>query len=145
VTAGRVLLAKVAQVLEKGTSFVMESTISGSYHLRVLREAREKGYKIHLIYVFLKSHESNVARVKHRVHLGGHNVPETDIIRRYHKSIRNFEPTIALADAWRLYYNGSDGHQLIATSRDNYVEILHDELYQKFKTELEVPKNAYKG
>ncbi|MCL2184013.1 MAG: zeta toxin family protein, partial [Chitinispirillia bacterium] len=83
IAAGRILLTEVGRVLADGKSFVMESTISGSYHLRILREAREKGYEIILIYVFLDTIELNIARIKNRVKLGGHDVPAEDVIRRY--------------------------------------------------------------
>lgn len=68
-----------------------------------------------------------------RVLLGGHDVPKDDVIRRFYKSVKNFWPTIKLADSWQLYYNGGDDYEKIAFGRGDIVEILNDEVYNKFK------------
>jgi len=133
IAAGRILLTEVGRVLADGKSFVMESTISGSYHLRILREAREKGYEIILIYVFLDTIELNIARIKNRVKLGGHDVPAEDVIRRYHKSMKNFESVAILVDFWKIYHNSNNGCIEIANGCGNDIEILDEYQYNRFK------------
>ena len=139
IAAGRVLLDQANTLLADGKSFAMESTISGSYHLRILRKAREKGYEINMIYVFLDTIGLNIARIKNRVLLGGHNVPDEDVVRRYRRSMKNFEAAVANSDAWKLYYNSDNGHILVATGCSDDIDISDDGLYEMFKTEL---KNA---
>jgi len=136
ISAGRTILTDTANMLADGNSFVMESTISGNYHLRVLDEAREKGYEIILIYVFLDAIELNLVRIKNRVRLGGHNVPEADVVRRFYRSVKNFGNVAKLADSWKLYYNGNNGYELIAIGCGDEIDVLNDDLYEQFKTGL---------
>ena len=138
-SSGKIILSEADRMLTSGKSFVMESTISGNYHLRILSEAKSRGYETNLIYVFLDSVELNIARIKNRVLLGGHDVPEVDVIRRFRKSVKNFAVVAAVVDFWKLYYNGDDGYEQIAIGRGDDVEILNDGLYQGFRIGL---KNA---
>jgi predicted ABC-type ATPase len=132
ISAGRTILTDTAKMLADGKSFVIESTISGKYHRRVLDEARGRGYEIILIYVFLDALELNIARIKNRVRLGGHNVPEADVVRRFYRSVKNFGNVATLVDFWKLYYNGVDGLEQIANGCGDDVEVLNDGLYEKF-------------
>jgi len=131
-SAGRIILTRTAKMLAGEKSFVMESTISGSYHLRVLSEARERGYEIILIYVFLDDLELNIERIKNRVKIGGHDVPAADVVRRYHRSVKNFKAVAKLTDKWSLYYNGNNGYEQIASGCGDEADVLNGELYEKF-------------
>ena len=48
---------------------------------------------------------SGVKRIRNRVALGGHDVPEPDVRRRFARLKANLPSAIALADAARLYDN----------------------------------------
>jgi predicted ABC-type ATPase len=133
ISAGRTLLTEAKRLLADGKPFVMESTVSGNYHLRILKEAREKGYEINLIYVFLNTIELNIARIKNRVLLGGHDVPTEDVVRRYHKSIKNFWAIAAIVDFWKLYHNGNNGCVETANGSGELVEVLDEYMYNRFK------------
>jgi len=50
----------------------------------------ETGYQFHLMFLWLPSPDIAVARVAERVRLGGHDVPQATIRRRYRAGIRNF-------------------------------------------------------
>jgi predicted ABC-type ATPase len=132
VASGRIILAEVDRMLSAGKSFAMESTISGNYHLRVLREAKKLGYEIILLYVFLDSIDLNIERIKNRVRLGGHDVPDADVVRRFNRSVKNFWDIIDIVDFWELYYNGGDDYEKIAKS-DGAIYIINDCLYKKFQ------------
>ncbi|MDR0308003.1 MAG: zeta toxin family protein [Chitinispirillales bacterium] len=137
ISSGKIVLAEISRMLDSHKSFVLESTISGSHHLRVLKAAKERGYEVNLIYVFLDAPGLNIARVKYRVQIGGHNVPQADIIRRFHKSIKNFWITAELADVWKLYYNGGDDYEEIAAARGNNTTIFNNDIYKKFNEWIE--------
>lgn len=52
----------------------------------------------------LISPELAVARVKHRVRMGGHDVPEEIVRRRLRRSLMNlFELYLPVADRWRVF------------------------------------------
>ncbi|GAB4185999.1 MAG: hypothetical protein Fur006_24880 [Coleofasciculaceae cyanobacterium] len=60
--------------------------------------------------------------------MGGHNVPEETIRRRYHAGIRNFfQLYCPLADTWRFYDNSDTASpRLIATGRGNFENTVND-------------------
>jgi predicted ABC-type ATPase len=134
--AGKIVLERADELLKAKKSVALESTISGKYHERLIEKFKKSGYEIVLIYVFLNLPELNIARIKNRVALGGHNVPDQDVIRRFHKSVKNFWAATGLADRWKLYYNGDDNYEQIAAGRDDVLEILNDDLYNRFKKGL---------
>ena len=64
----------------------------------------------HLVFLWLRNPEFALARVAERVRMGGHNVPEETIRRRYTKGIRNFFRLYKpLADTWFFYDNSVAG------------------------------------
>jgi len=89
VEAGRLVLREIAKALRAGHSFGFETTLAGRTYLRVLREARERGYRIHLFYLWIPSPELGLARIRDRVEAGGHDVPEPDVRRRYARTLPN--------------------------------------------------------
>ena len=82
----------------------------------------------------MRSAELAVERVKSRVGLGGHSIPETVINRRYDKSLCNFfqlyRPT---ADSWR-FYEASEKPILIASGeKDDKINTADVELWNKIR------------
>lgn len=129
---GRVFFNRLNRKLEGSDSFVIETTLSGKYLIKVISGAKDKGFKIVLLYLFLEDCDENILRVKHRVLTGGHNVPEADIIRRYYRSIKMFWGIYkSLVDEWHLYYNGDDKFELISNNNDTVDEILFEKFMEK--------------
>ena len=82
--------------LESGQSFVTETVFSDPHgaKLNFLREALDRGYEVHLIYIGLDSPEASDARVFTRVLAGGHDVPSDRIPRRYVQSLQNLKQAL---------------------------------------------------
>lgn len=107
VKAGRVMFRRLDELIANERSFVIESTLSGLYMKKVIEQLKINDYHVSLIYVFVDSPKLAIDRVKIRVNEGGHDVPESDIIRRYFRSKRNFwEVYRKLVDEWQMFYNG---------------------------------------
>ena len=129
--AGRMMLQNMSSALKDGKSFVWETTLSDMYHIKVLNRARDAQYKIIFSYIILSSPDQNIARVKQRVALGGHNVDDDIVRRRYYKSIVNFETVCRMADKWILYYNGDKKISEIARgNKDGVAFIANDKNYK---------------
>ncbi len=106
--AGRVTIQRLMEHIEQKNSCIYETTISGSGLLRHIRNARGKGFLIFLYYIGLERDSIAVERVKVRYKSGqGHLVPENDIIRRYHRSLKNTPDFIKLSDYTLLLDNSS--------------------------------------
>lgn len=104
--AGRILLEEARTLIDAGSSFALESTLSGKTYVALIRQAKERGFRILLHYVVIGSAEQAIERVKLRVKLGGHDVPPDDVARRFERSRRHlFEDYLPLADEWGVWDN----------------------------------------
>ena len=130
--AGKITLQRLDHLLRENRSIVMESTIAGQHHFRILKKAKAQGYEIYFIYVYLDLIEMNVSRVKNRVLLGGHNVPEADIYRRAQRSWKNFKQTREAVDKWEVYHNVDHTYEKIALGNDDE-NIINQHTYSNFK------------
>jgi len=115
--ASGVMLERMQTLADRRISFGLESTLATRSLAPRLRDLAARGYEFHLVFLFLASADLAVARVANRVRLGGHNVPEATIRRRYTAGLRNFfglyQP---IAASWRMFDNGqSDRMGLIAS------------------------------
>jgi predicted ABC-type ATPase len=74
------------------------------------------GYEFYVDYLWVPSADLAVTRVAERVALGGHDVPEDVVRRRYERGLQNFFCVCApLAEGWRFYDNRrADGPRLVA-------------------------------
>lgn len=109
ITAARQLLNEdLPRVLSSGHSFVLESTLSGTYDTRIIKMAHDLKYRVVFVFAFLESVKQNIDRVALRVRQGGHDVDTYTICRRYEKSLHNFHKIVPLVDKWILFYNGED-------------------------------------
>lgn len=116
IAAGRQALTLSQQYIQLGNSFIVETTLAGNTYLKLMREVKNLGWLVALVYIGIENPNINLQRVRDRVKLGGHNVPETDIFRRYNRSLANLAKAAKIADRLTLYDNSTNtGHQLIAT------------------------------
>ena len=89
IRAGRLLLAEIRESIHRKETFALESTLSGKTYVRLIENAHSFGYEIELHYLWLSSPGQAIARVRRRVRMGGHNVPVSDIRRRFKRSLAN--------------------------------------------------------
>lgn len=109
------MLDRLNQLAKERASFAFETTLASRTFAPWLRERQREGYRVHVFYLWLPNPELAVARVALRVQAGGHNVPETDICRRYERGRRNFFELYApLANTWELYDNSISEPRLVA-------------------------------
>lgn len=75
------------KLLEQRVSFSFETVMSSPDKVELLKQAQVLGYRTYLYYIATEDPAINVARVKARVNLGGHDVPEEKIVSRYARSL----------------------------------------------------------
>ena len=121
IAAGREVLKRTAEYLNRGVSFALETTLSSRNRVDLIRQAKSRGYEIHLVFVGLDSPERCIARVRNRAARGGHFIPDADVRRRYARSIANAALALRLADTARFYDNSEDGHRLILVANAGVV------------------------
>ena len=114
-------------LLEAGQDFTFETVLSTDRNLLLLEEAKEAGYQICAVYVFTKDSVINVRRVRNRVKMGGHDVPEDKIISRYEKSLQNLSRLVRIADQTRIVDNSKDVPSVICEVADGRARIWENE------------------
>lgn len=146
ITAGKEYFKRLNEYLKNEISFAIESTLSGMNIIKIIRKAKAKNYKIILIYSFLPNCTTCIERVEKRVKNGGHNVPKSDIVRRYYKSIVRFWDSYKnIVDEWLLFYNGYEYAPLIVSiGKNGKYDIINKEMQDKFDSILEIAKDEIK-
>lgn len=129
IAAGRMMRAEIDRLRDSGADFAIETTMSGQSLRRTLADLQSAGYHGNLLYLWLPNAHMAVRRVKGRVRLGGHHIPAEDVLRRYLRSVRNFERVFRHEAAeWRVYHAARDGRGdgggMIARGRsDGFIEV----------------------
>jgi len=70
VAAGRVMLHRLTELARERQSFAFETMLASRSFAPLLRRLKEDGYRVHLVYVWLRSPELAVQRVAARVSQG---------------------------------------------------------------------------
>lgn len=134
--AGRIMLARLRDLARARASFAFETTLATRSYAAFVAALRREGYEFQLLYLTLRSPELAVERVRSRVRLGGHNVPEAVIRRRFRNGARNFFRLYRpLADTWGIYDNSTlDAPRAVAVGRrDEFTKVLQPDLWQEFQ------------
>jgi len=127
VKAGKKFFEELNISLQSENSFIVETTLSGKYLIKVIEEAKKNQFYVTLIYLFLETDKENIYRVQNRVLKGGHNVPTEDIIRRYYRSRNLFWTAYKeMVDEWMLFFNGDDNFELVENQNEVYDEALRN-------------------
>ena len=90
-------------------TLVVETTLAGSSVLRFMEAAGKADYRIVLHYISVNSADHALIRIRNRVVLGGHDVPEADVRRRFVRSYTNLSAAIMRAEEVLLYDNTDPG------------------------------------
>jgi len=106
VRAGRMLLQEIDDYAARGENFSFETTLSGRVYARRITKWRQAGYHVRLLFLRLPDVETAIRRVARRVAMGGHDIPEDVIRRRFYAGRHNFETLYKpVVDHWMLFDN----------------------------------------
>lgn len=99
------------KLLDIRVSFTMETVMSSPDKIQLLDRAQRLGYRTYLYYVATEDPMINVSRVRNRVRLGGHPVPEDKILSRYERSLDLLKDAIRFSH--RAYLFDNSGTRLV--------------------------------
>lgn len=135
VTAGKIMLNRIEVLLDGDESFSVETTLSTRSYVKVIEKAREKGFRVSLLFLWLVSPDMARLRVNQRVSEGGHNIPDDVVQRRYYKGISNlFHLFLGVCDEWVIYDNSINPRICVAQgARGALVEILDADRYARLR------------
>lgn len=134
IAAGRAMLERIRQLAEARVDFAFETTLASRSFAPRLARLKRNGYHVHVLFLWLESADLAVNRVAARVRLGGHDVPEGTVRRRYQRGLRNlFGLYLPLADSWQVFDNSrAERPQLVASGRrDGAEQVANAPLWQR--------------
>jgi len=112
--AGRESLTRLRRLLAERKSFAHETTLSGFAQIELARQAKARGWTVEMVFIILRDWSLSADRVASRVRRGGHDVPLSDIERRFARSLENFWAMLHLCDEWHLLDNTGITYSTIA-------------------------------
>ena len=137
--AGRIMLARMDELLQKGETFAFETTLATKSYKQKIEWAQANGYKVTLLFFWLDSPNIAKKRVAQRVAEGGHNIPLETIERRYYNGIANlFTIYIDMVDICYIFDNSEGERTPIAKKYKGGKEIIYNtDRYNQMKNSYE--------
>ena len=139
VQAGRIMLTRMDELLQKGETFAFETTLATKSYKQKIEWAQANGYEVTLLFFWLDSPNIAKKRVAQRVAEGGHNIPLETIERRYYNGIANlFAIYIDMVDICYIFDNSEGERTPIAKKYKGGKEIIYNaDLYNQMKNSYE--------
>lgn len=135
--ASRLFLHEIESCITAHQNFAFETTLAGRSYLKLIDRLQAMDWRVELIYLALPSAEMSRLRVAERVTHGGHNIPETDIIRRFPRSLQNllqvFSPKV---DQTRCFMNSGATPELVFQQTGMARDIFHPEFFALLQQEI---------
>lgn len=126
IKSGKIVLQQIKEFSKRGVDFAFETTLSGKLYVNLFSELKKKDYTLHLFFLWIPNPDLAISRIKERVLEGGHNVPDSDVRRRFNRSISNFFNLYKpIVDLWMLFDNSKTKPVLIARRKNKNQEILN--------------------
>lgn len=140
VRAGRLMLGEIRLLARRGESFAFETTLSGRSYMSLFRQLKARGYQIHIFFLWVRTADLALSRIRERVSKGGHGVPDPVVRRRFERSIRNFFLHYrGLADVWLLFDNSDKLPRVVALEKDKAVRIIDENTYTRLARQCGTP------
>ncbi|MBI5247883.1 MAG: zeta toxin family protein [Desulfomonile tiedjei] len=122
------------KLLQSDTSFTFETVMSSADKVAFLKKAQQRGFRTYLYYVATEDPIINISRVRNRVRLGGHPVPEDKIVSRYGRSLSLLADAIRHTNRAYIFDNSRRQHIWLAEVTDGRVlEMKSDSMPVWFK------------
>lgn len=130
--AGKQLIREIYRLANQGQDFAFETTLSGKSYASFLSKLKQANYKIHIFFLWIPSAEVALLRIKQRVAAGGHNIPESDVRRRFGRASRNlFKIYRSLADNLHFFDNSTPKPVLVAEEANGSIKIFNPQVFSQ--------------
>jgi predicted ABC-type ATPase len=128
IKAGKIMLEHLHDLAKERVNFAFETTLASRTFAPWIAELKKTGYQFHLFFVWVPAAEVSIHRVRNRVMLGGHGIPEETIRRRYLRGLENFfrlyQP---LTDGWEFYDNDNPQEPKLIALGNGTMELAEDD------------------
>lgn len=125
------------KLMQCSESFTFETVMSFPDKIELLKKAQLRGYRTYVYYVATEDPSINISRVKYRVKMGGHSVPEDKIVTRYERSLDLLSQAIQFTNRAYIFDNSTHEHIWLAEITDGHlIEMKTDYVPAWFKKAL---------
>jgi len=136
--AAKTTLEIIDENIAAQRDFAFETTLSGRSYALKIRQMKNAGFTVTMVYLWMPSPELSLQRIRERVSQGGHDVPEQDVIRRFGRSLTNlFTLYRPLLDNLWFFDNSADTPRLVFKDIGGTTCITDDGLYSRLTKEIE--------
>ena len=136
--ASRIFIREIEECIATRDDFAFETTLAGRTYLRLVERLRGDGWRVELIYLTLPSVEMSKLRVAERVAHGGHNIPVSDIERRFSRSLRHlFDDFSHRVDSCLCFMNDGECPVLVFEQHGDNRDILNEDYYRLLMREAQ--------
>jgi predicted ABC-type ATPase len=108
--------------LTAGNDFSFETVLSHKNKIEFIKRANEKGYHVYLYFICTDDVRVNIERVKARVELGGHTVPEVKIKERYIRTLDLLYDVLKVCYKSYLFDNSDEFMEIARIDRDKTIQ-----------------------
>lgn len=128
--AGKLMLKRMEFLLDEGSDFAFETTLSAKIYFNLIKKAQARGYKVNLFFLKLESPELAHQRVLNRVSKGGHYIEPRVIRRRFQRGLENLKDYLKIVDTALIHE--SSGLELIkiAKKTEGQLTVINQELWE---------------
>ncbi|MGN7986056.1 zeta toxin family protein [Pedobacter sp. 22226] len=111
-------------------NYAFETNFSSSDPMASMREFKNAGYQIHMVFMGINSIEESIQRVEDRVRMGGHKVTEDSIRYNFEHGLKNLYQYFSQFDSVTFYDNAiSETNELQPPKEIAY--IINQELHHQ--------------
>ena len=103
--AGRTAMSMISELIKKGESFHLETTLPGNTIIKQIKEAKAHDFTVRLYFVGIDRIGVAIERVHMRMAQGGHGIADEFIIKRFEKLNSNLRRVLPLCDGAILFDN----------------------------------------
>lgn len=115
VAATRELLRRLSVARSNRQPFAVETTLSSRDYVKRIRGWKASGYRVALHFIRVPSADFALERVATRVSMGGHNIPEKDVRRRFERGLKLLDAVYRTeVPEWYEWFSDSTGLHLVA-------------------------------
>lgn len=114
---------RTREAFDAGVSFALETVFSDRQGLKLglLKEARNRHFRVGVIFIGVNDPNLSILRVNDRVDEGGHDVPEALIRERFPRAFENLKKAIPESDVVLLIDNSGEAKlRLFAVKFSNH-------------------------
>ena len=115
--AGKAAVERLENAIRDGVNFTQETTLSGSYPRKLAKAAREQGYTVRMFYIGVDTLEETKRRIRNRVQMGGHDIREAYVERRFDRRFSSLKKILPYCDT-AIFFDNWNGFREVGEYRN---------------------------